>query len=956
MQCPKCSEASVKDANFCHVCSFMLKPYCVLCRLDLPANSRFCFRCAHPLSSTEEQKIHEKLEVKKSSKDTTSEKKSTDHLSNSLPEDLASKYQLAQKAITSERKLVSIVFADLSGFTSLSEKLDPEKVTEIMNRCFQRLGKIVYEHEGYIDKFMGDCIMALFGAPIAHENDPELAIDCALKMLEELKKFSLEESLPLGMSIGINSGMVVAGGVGSDQKFEYTVMGDAVNVAQRLQSAAKAGQILVSKIMSKLCQNKFDFETHEPIRVKGKEAPIDIFSVIGKKKTHLKERGVQSGYSKLIGREREVQIIEKLLDELDNDRGQILLMSGEPGVGKSRLKHEMKKFTLARGNRWLEAKCTNLNRETPYFVFIDLLHHLFEIDEKAEPAVLNEQIKKIKNYKLDKISEHLIRDLLNIPSSGEDEPINLTNSQKKRAIFVALKNLIFRWVESSAATIYLEDLHWLDPISEELLQSLLDSVPEFPLLFAAGTRPDVAHGWNTKRNFTQISLGSLTPQQCLQLVQTILNLTQIPKGLQNLIESKSDGNPLYVEEIIKSLIDSGDISKTETGWMVSDDLRSVEMPATLQGIIASRIDRLPDEVKLVLQYASIIGRRFSDTLLEKAAKFESLHESLKILRKRELIFEVSSEYDEIVYMFNHALVQEVAYESILSKTRKQFHARVGVAIEELFNTDSESTASEYLEALAYHYSESAVHTKAVDYLRRSGKRMADNFSNEGAIKSYLKAISILEANPDPQFLEENPVTSDLYFLLSEVYLLMGDFDSAEKYQWKYLELGSKKNSPSHLAKSYRRLGEISLKRGHFEKALEHFHVSLEFSVRLNDFEGQVRTYKGLANTWNKMHDLFKAIEMFEKGIQGAKTLGNPLLMAEYLNDKATVLIELNQISEAQKYLEESIALSKDRPTFRLILISATLNLGVVQYFQKDIQGALAKFRETAKLSDQIGDL
>jgi len=296
----------------------MVKPYCVICHIELPLDSRFCFRCGQSLAHLGLSHSHSqylpKLEpapaVRAPAKTDPSET-----LWEHIPEKLQSKFESARAAIASERKLVSIIFADISGFTAMSDKMDPEKVTDILNACFQRLGGLVYELEGYIDKFMGDCIMALFGAPIAHENDHELAIECGIRMLDGLEKFNQDMGLGLGMSIGINSGMVVAGGVGTDRKFDYTVMGDAVNIAQRLQAAAHEKQILVSKNIYKLSQQKFEFETLPPIKVKGKDAPLDVFSVTGRKKTEARDRP-RGGYTKLIGRKKEMQIIEHLLDEL----------------------------------------------------------------------------------------------------------------------------------------------------------------------------------------------------------------------------------------------------------------------------------------------------------------------------------------------------------------------------------------------------------------------------------------------------------------------------------------------------------------------------------------------------------------------------------------------------------------------------------------------------------------
>ncbi len=928
----------------------MVRPFCIVCRITLPANSHFCYKCGlslkqlnseYLLADSTQSTLQNLPQIRKNSISTPY-----------IPKDLESKYRSAQKAILSERKLVSIVFADLSGFTSLSEKLDAERVTEIINQCFKRLGKIVYAHEGYIDKFMGDCIMALFGAPIAHENDPELAIECSLKLLDELKAFSEEVGIELGMSIGINSGMVVAGGVGTDQKLEYTVMGDAVNIAQRLQSAAKRGQILVSANIRKICEQKFDFETLEPVKVKGKETPIDIFSVIGKKNSDLKDRGIQSGFSKLIGREKELQIIDRLLDETKKSQGQILLLSGDPGVGKSRLKHEIKKRANEHSIRWIESKCDSLNRETPYYAIIGLIQILYEIDSKEEISTQKEKLSRLHELGLEKTAESLIYDLLHL-SSSSNEVLTLSAAQKKKALFVALKNLFISISKISPIALYIEDLHWLDPISKEFLDDFIEHSTQLPLMISGGSRPEFNSAWNGKKNFTHIHLSALSNEQTLLLAKSILQLEEIPKALETLIQSKADGNPLYIEEIIKSLIDSGKIFKTNDKWQISNDIQSVNVPPTLQGIIASRIDRLNEGDKLILQYASIIGRKFSDKILDRVTGLgSSLYESLKGLRKKELIFEMASDHEETTYIFNHALMQEVAYQSILLKTRKTYHEQVANALEERMPQNQDEATDDLLEALAHHFVEGAQDEKAVFYLTAVGKRLAQNFNNQGAIKAYQKALELIGSSKN----KRDPRIFDLYFLTSEVYLLIGDYDSAESYSWNLLEFGNAKNDLPHLAKSFRRLGDIATKRGHLERALSLMLTSLDYSIHAEDIEGQIRTYKGIANIWQRLNNFEKSLDMFEKGINGAKSLGNPRLMAEYLNDRATVYIELQKLDLAQRDLESSIAIAKENSKFKSILISSTLNLGVVQYFSKDLKGALDKFKETALMAEQIGDL
>jgi len=857
-----------------------------------------------------------------------------------------------EKQIEGERKLVSIVFADISGFTSMSEKMDPERVTDIINQCFQRLGKKVYESEGYIDKFMGDCIMALFGAPIAHENDPELAITCTLEMLKELDAFNKENGLNLGMSIGINSGLVVAGGVGTDQKLEYTVMGDAVNLAQRIQSAAKRQEILVSRSIFSACEKIFNFQTLEPIMVKGKEDPVAVFSVKNRKDMNSQQPHRNHKIQALIGREREIEIAEKLLHQSTGGKGQIFFVSGEAGVGKSRFKFEIKEKAILKNMIWLEGRSRLLNRETPYYPFIQIIQHYLEINIESTLSDQLAKFSKIRSLMLDDISVSLILDLLNLPNP-DCKTLQLDAAQKRRAMFLAIKKCLFLISKESPICLYIEDLHWADPLSLELLPQIADGIQSMPFLIYASFRPDFQHDWSGRTNLTQISLEPLNSEQSLKLVREILQVQELPESFQNLIIQKADGNPLYVEEIIKTLMDSGKISLDGDNCKIAEDLDSVEIPATLQGLIAARIDKLQDKTKQVLQYASVIGREFSDLLLSKASELESeLQESLRSLRKKELIFELSEEIDEIIYIFKHALTQEVAYESILKKKRRYFHERVAITIESICSDEDSNRLEENLDPLAYHYEKAEIPDKAIHYLILSAQKMSESYNNDAAIKNYESALEWINKDPNP---DAELITQTTYNL-AEILILKADFDRAESSFLQIKEIAEKANDNIGLAKCYRRLGDIQRMRGTINKALELLHQSELKAKEAKDFEGEIRTYKAFGSVFQISHQLDKALEYLKKGLEGAKFLDNHKLIAEYLNDISIVHINRNELQQAESYLTESIEIANHDSSLRPLFISSTLNLGVIEYYRKNFGAALSKFKEASHVAQQIGDL
>lgn len=977
MKCPSCQTDPLQDANFCHRCGWMIRPYCIPCRLPLPADSQYCARCGLPLLQVAHTTMSATESVKSQTRQSPSQTIPTSEttpqpreqspsaqqkslhqiVAENISDSLREKFQKAKEAIEGERKLVTVLFADISGFTAMSETMDPEQVTDIINVCFKRLGAIVYKYEGYIDKFMGDCIMALFGAPIAHENDPELALLCASEMLEQLQAYNCEKGLDLGMSIGVNSGMVVAGGVGTNEKFDYTVMGDAVNLAQRLQSAAKRNQILVSKPIYRTCERTFDFNTLDPINVKGKRDKVDIFELVGKKKKPLRERGLHVGFGKLIGRKNEVQIAERLLDDIQRSNGQILCVSGEAGVGKSRLKHEIKKSTLRLKLGWYEGRCSNLHQDTSYFVFIDILKKVFQIEDGDEVKDTSQGLPTLQGVELDKTTLSFIEELLNKKPALE-KAAELDASQKKSATFIAIKKLFMALASQTPMVLFFDDLHWIDPLSKELLSYLMDSVQHNPMLIYSAFRPEFKHDWHDKRHYTQLSLGPLTPEESLALVQTLLELETIPQSLQNLIESKSEGNPLYIEEIIKTLIDSEKIVKKGDQWSISETVDQFEMPQTLQGLIATRIDKLDEVSKKIIQYASVVGKHFQDRLISEASKLpdDVLYEGLQNLRKKELIFEIASKGDIVEYVFNHTLTQEVAYATILTKKQKIYHGRVAEAIEHLY----QDQITDHLHSLALHYTEADNKDKAIEYLFRSGKQMALDFNNSGSLFNFEKALEFMATlvnTNDPKVLQENERLAlyvDILFEAAEVYLLIGKYDKARTNYQKVLPAASAAARTALEADCYRRMGDLERICGHVDAANEALHVALEKATQANHFEYIVRIHKSLGNVASIAHSTEKALEYFEKGLNGARSLNDSKLISEYLNDIGTRYIYRHDLEKAEASLLESKEIAA-KCNHKSVLIRSVINLGVVHYYKNDLKGALEMFKEGADISEKIGD-
>lgn len=940
MACNRCQSEVIADACFCHRCGFLLRPYCFVCRHELSDDATFCFKCGQNISAywppVGQQNLVENL--------LSGQTCPIPVRKNPL------KSQVVNTGKVGERKLVSVLFADLKGFTSMSEKLDPERVTDIVNQCFQRLGAVVNRREGYIDKFMGDCLMALFGAPIAHENDPELAVSCALEIIEELESFNRDLNLDLGISIGINSGLVIAGEVGSDQKLEYTVMGDAVNIAQRLQSHAGRNEIWVSKSIFSACGDKFEFGSELALKAKGKEQTVSAFQVV---KTRHEARWVTT-LKPLIGRRAELEVVERLLGDLSVRKGSLLLIAGEAGIGKSRFKAEIQTRALSHGLRWFETKCLSSMRETPYAAFLGLIRQILEIDVRASVREQQERVLDLSAYGLDPTAEVFLRDFLGLRIET-DEPIRLESAQRRLMLMNTMRSFLLSIATKTPTIFFFEDLHWLDPLSNDALQQLLQNAGGLPLMIAGGARPDFKCTWDEWPNFTLLRLRPFRIDQSLELVQQMLSLEAIPDVLKKVIETRSDGNPLYVEEIVKNLIDKGGLQKHAGLWEVVGHLENLEMPTTLMGLIASRIDRLSQTEKQLIQMASVMGRRFDFKILLKVLPdFSNVDGILNSLRKRGLLDIHVNEAGETEYLFHHALTQEVAYQSILHKHRKLYHGAVAEALESEAEVLGESKLIESSLDLAHHYLEAENDDKAVRFLMMSGKHLAISFHHDGAIQQYLRAISIFEKNAKSETAHASLI--DLYNQLALVYSMVGKYDLAESYEHKVIAIATAENDWSTLSRTHRYLGDFYQKRGFFERSMETLKQAMEYAIKSGDSESQVRTMKSLGNSLKDLHQLDRAKEVLVEGLEKARAMNNARLIAEFSNDLSTVFLETQELEMASRYLKESISHTEHDPALKSLFSSSTINLGCVCQYQGDLKSALSRYLTGAQVAGQIGDL
>jgi class 3 adenylate cyclase len=633
----------------------------------------------------------------------------------------------AGKQLESERRLVTVLFADISGFTAMSEKLDAEVVAAILNDCFKGLVSIIYKFEGVIDKFIGDEIMALFGAPIAHENDAERAVRCAVEMKDFIIRYNqlrpIELPEPLGLHIAINTGMVVAGNVGSDLRMNYSVIGDTVNLASRLEHEAEKGEVVISDKTYGMISSLANVTGPFTAQLKGISQPVEFFRLSSMKSDV--EPGVRVlRETQMIGRDREAALLSGAIDSVVLKKEMRIFVRGEAGVGKTRLKIDLIKRALERGLSVFEGKCSSFELTTPYYLWTTLLRSMLQLDQAAGESDIRKRLHDtLQILSLDAIEPYLATLL----SLRYEEILLEEDQERKRKIFSAVADFMKAIGRRRPTLFVFEDVHWIDRFSLELIEYLFQEEPIAPSLFVLLFREEFAKAKAlVDKGGILIDLNRFPLDAATAFMATRLEVDEVPVPLRDVIYRRSEGNPFFIEELVKTLFDKNVIGVKKRKVEIINQQFENLLPETIQGVIMARIDRLEERLREVLLGASVIGREFSRPILEEILEKNSpMVISLAELKSLELIFE-NQEYHELEYLFKHYLIQEVAHNTLLQKKRKKLHALIARAIEKLYA----ARLKEFYEILAFHYEKAEEWEKAADYLSRAGRKVGEMFSKE----------------------------------------------------------------------------------------------------------------------------------------------------------------------------------------------------------------------------------
>jgi class 3 adenylate cyclase/tetratricopeptide (TPR) repeat protein len=928
MRCSRCRHENEPDAVFCEECAAPLIRACSNCGRPLSATAKFCPACAHPTGLAAGSPPLPRFGSPESY----------------TPRYLAERILTSKASLEGERKQVTVLFVDVSGFTSLSARLDPEDVHRVMQRGFELMLAEVHRFEGTVNQFLGDGIMALFGAPIAHEDHAQRAVHAALGIRQALQGYRDElrgqRGIEFQARMGLNTGLVVVGSIGDDLRMDYTAVGDTTNVAARMQQAADPGRILVSEATHRLVGGYFDTRPIGALALKGKAEPVGAWEVVAARGDRARiDVSEERGLTAYVGREYELAVLQECFERAKGGHGQVVFVVGEPGIGKSRLLYEFRR-RLGDEATWLEGRCISFGQAMALHPVIDMLKRTFRIEEgdaeeeigrKIDRAVLQlgEDLRPLLPY---------LRYVLSV-DPGDPQVAGMDPQGRRGEIFDALRRLLVRASEVRPQVFVQEDVHWMDKATEESLLFLADSIPTNRVLHIVTYRSGWAHPFGERSYHTRLALGTLSGADSVGMARAILATDDLPPELRALIIRKAEGNPFFIEEVVKSLHEIGALRREGDRYVLSSSPEGVVIPDTIQGIIMARIDRLADAPKRTLQLASVIGREFTRRLLERISEMrDRTDEFLRELKAIELIYEKNL-FPELAYMFKHALTHEVAYGSLLVQRRRELHHAIARAVEELYP----NRLAEHYEVLAYHFCRAEEWPKALEYLLKAAQKAAQAFANREAVALYAQAVEAmghLGGSVDARTrLDVYQAQLGIYTALSEfdraieageraaaLAREMGDrgseagalaglgfaatwghrFDAAVAYAGRAVDIGAAAGTLAPVGASHVAIGQVMIVTRRLEEGRAHLEDAHEIGRRVGDAATQAIALGAVGILHNWAGEYRRAVELESESLRLARELNQVVPLALALWQSSLPLIGQGGYDEARAVLEEGL--------------------------------------------------
>jgi class 3 adenylate cyclase/tetratricopeptide (TPR) repeat protein len=777
---------------------------------------------------------------------------------------LADKILLSRGALEGERKQVTVLFADLKGSMEMLADRDPEEARRLLDPVLERMMEAVHRYEGTVNQVMGDGIMALFGAPIAHEDHAVRACYAALRMQEQVQRYAESarhrDGVNVQIRVGLNSGEVVVRAIGSDLRMDYTAVGQTTHLAARMEQFASPGSIVLTSATLELVEGFVAVKSLGPVPVKGLADPVEVYEITGAGPARTRMQAVAlRGLTRFVGRDAELELLRRVQGLAGAGRGQVVAAVGEAGVGKSRLVYEFTHSHRLQGWQILESASVSYGKATSYLPVIDLLRGYFKITDRDDQSEIREKVTG-KLLALDRALEPdlpAMLALLDVPV--DDVPWRAMDpAQRRQRTLEAVKHLLIREAREQPVVVIFEDLHWIDRETQALLDSLVESMGSVRLLLFVNYRPEYQHGWTTKTYYSRIRLDALPAESAEVLLSALLGDEPALTPLKSVLVRR--GNPFFLEETVRTLVETKVLVGERGRYHLTRSLEAIQVPPTVQSVLAARIDRLGSEDKRLLQTAAVVGKDVPFRLLQAIAGLpeHDLHVGLDRLRAAEFMYE-SGLFPELEYTFKHALTHEVAYGSLLQGRRRELHGQIVAAIECVHGERLE----EHIERLAHHAVQAELGGRAVHYLREAGRRAGQRSPAEA--RNWLEqALGVLATLSRPQEVieQEIDVRIDLRRVLGQLGEPRQGLQVLREAETMCRSIGDEL-----------RLGRVSaamagsfLGLAEYEEALAAGTRALEIAERRGDLRIRIPTTSTIATICNRRGEFARAIELLTQNI------------------------------------------------------------------------------------------
>src|SRR5713101_5680477 len=876
MQCPRCQAENRSGRRFCAECGTPLPLACPACGFTNEPGEKFCGGCGTPLAGPAAQPTQTVQHPAPSA--VQSHQEAAPPVARGTPE--------------AERRQLTVLFCDLVDSTVLASQLDPEELREVVRAYQDTCAKVIARFDGHIAQYLGDGLLVYFGYPLAHEDDPQRAVRAGLGMVEALGQLNTglgqERGVELAVRLGIHTGLVVVGDMGGGTRQEQLALGETPNLAARLQGLAAPNTLVISAVTFQLLGGFFACQPLGTPILKGFAQPLAVYRVLYESMARSRlEAASSTGWTPLVGREQEIGVLLERWAQVKDGLGQVVLLSGEAGIGKSRLVQVLRDQVAAEPRAWLTpCQCSPYHRHTALYPLIDLLERVvLRVDREESPQ---QKVGKLEGFLVQyglPLAEvvPLCAALLSLPLPADYAPVTVSPEQHKQQTLHVLVTILLRIAAQQPVLFVMEDLHWVDPSTLELLSLLVDQGPTARILALFTFRPDFPPPWTGRAHLTQLTVNRLPRRQAVEVIRQVAHGKGFPPEVVEQIVAKTDGVPLFVEELTKMVLESGLLQERDEGYALTGPLHPLAIPATLHDSLMARLDRLA-AVKALVQLGATRGREFPYELLRAVSPWDeaTVQRGLHQLVEAEFLYQQGLP-PQATYLFKHALIQDAAYQSLLKSTRQQYHQRIAQVLEEGF-ADLVDTQPELL---AQHFTEAGQNARAIPYWQRAGERALQRSANLEAISHLTKGLEVLKTLPNsPKRLQHE---LDVQITLGRALTVTKGYAAPE------------------VGHAYARARELCQQVGETPQL---------FPV-----------LRGLWNFYLIRTELRTARELAEQLLNLAQRAQDPALIQQAHSALAGALVHLGEFAATQEHLQQGLALYNP-PQHRALTLRLEIDLGV----------------------------